>query len=329
MSEKFTVDKIIIASIILLLLGLPLLGFSQYVMRIVILMGIYTILALGLNILVGYTGLVSLGHAGFFAIGAYGTAYLMIQHSVGFVVALIIGTLLSGFMGFVLGLPTIRLSGTYLSIVTLGFAMIVQVVIMNWDSVTNGTLGMSQIPKPNILGYDLNLANHGIYYLMLFLLGLVTLGCYTIIHSKIGRTLRAIKSDELATTMMGIHIDRYKILAFVLSASITGLAGGFYATLSSYIDHNSFGFDLSILILCMVILGGMGTIRGMYLGAALLIIFPEIARPLMSWRFVVYGFVLIIMMHFRPQGVLGWRSRRKYPIPSGIKKPYRIIEVEE
>ena len=309
-------DKALILLIISLLLALPLLGFSQYAMRIVILMGIYTVLALGLNILVGYTGLVSLGHAGFFAIGAYGTAYFMIQHALSFILALIIGTLLAGIMGFVLGLPTLRLSGTYLSIVTLGFAMIVQVVIMNWDSVTNGTLGMSQIPKPSLMGYDLNLANHGIYYLMLFILGLVTIGSYTLINSKIGRTLRAIKSDELATTMMGIHVDRYKVLAFVLSAAITGMAGGFYATLASYIDHNTFSFDVSILILCMVILGGMGTIRGMYLGAALLIFFPEIARPLMSWRFVVYGLVLIIMMHFRPQGLLGWRSRKKYPIPN-------------
>lgn len=300
---------------ILLLFAIPTFGFSQYMIRIIIMIGIYTILALGLNILTGLTGLVSLGHAGFFAIGAYATSILMIKSHISFFLAVIIAMIIAGICGLLIGLPSLRLTGTYLSIVTLGFAEIIKMVIMNWDSMTNGTLGIRNIPKPMVLGEKLTLANNGMYYLMLVLLFLVTFTCITIHNSKIGRALKAIKANELASTMMGIYTARYKILAFVISAVITGLAGGFYATLVSYIDHNSFTFDTSILILSIVILGGMGTIRGMFLGAVILIAFPEAARPLMEWRFVVYGFVLILMMRFRPQGLLGWRFTAPYRIP--------------
>jgi branched-chain amino acid transport system permease protein len=315
--EEFIYQKRLIILIlgILMLLGFPYFGFSQYIIRIVIMIGIYSMLALGLNILTGYTGLVSLGHAGFYAIGAYVTALCMIDMRLNFLFALSLGIVSTGISGLIIGLPSLRLTGTYLSIVTMGFGEIVKMIIMNWDSVTNGTLGIRNIPKPRILGYSLTLANNGLYYMMLFLLLIVTIVCVFIQNSKVGRGLRAIKSDELASSMMGIRTAGYKILAFVLSAMITGLAGGFYATLVSYIDQNSFTFDVSILILSIVILGGMGTIRGMFIGAALLIIFPEAARPLMEWRFVVYGLILIAMMRFRPQGLLGWRSKRPYKIP--------------
>ena len=309
-----------IAGIILLVM-LPAFGYTQYIVRIFIMIGIYTMLALGLNILTGYTGLVSLGHGGFYAIGAYTTAIFMIRFQMNFIPAVIIGMIFTGLCGLLLGLPTLRLTGTYLSIVTLGFGEIVRMVIMNWDSVTNGTLGIRSIPRPMIFGNQLTLANYGMYYMMLALLTVVTLACLTFYHSKTGRALRAIKADELAASMMGIRTARYKILAFVISAMISGLAGGFYATLVSYIDQNSFTFDISILILSIVILGGMGTIRGMFLGAIILIVFPEVARPLMEWRFVVYGLVLILMMRFRPQGVLGWRSTEPYKIPAKKSSP--------
>lgn len=316
--------RILAIFLILLLIAVPFFGFSQYIIRIFIMIGIYTMLALGLNILTGMTGLVSLGHAGFYAIGAYTTAILMVRFGLNFFMAVLIGMIVTGFCGFLLGLPTLRLTGTYLSIVTLGFAEIVRMVIMNWDTVTNGTLGLRNIPKPSMLGYQLTLANNGMYYMMVVLLLLVTLACLAFQSSKLGRALRAIKANELAATMMGIRTAKYKIIAFVLSAVITGLAGGFYATLVSYIDHNSFSFDISILILSIVILGGMGTLRGMFLGSIILIVFPEVARPLMEWRFVVYGLVLILMMRFRPQGVLGWRSKAPYPIPEANKEAKEV-----
>lgn len=314
---------------VILLLSIPGFGFSQYILRIIIMIGVYTTLALGLNILTGMTGLVSLGHAGFYAIGAYTTAILMLRLHMNFLPAVVIAMAVTGICGLILGLPTLRLTGTYLSIVTLGFGEIVKMLIMNMDSVTNGTLGLRNIPKPEFFGFKMTLANSGMYYLMLIILFLVSYICVMIQKSALGRALRAIRADELAASIMGIKTARYKIAAFVLSAVITGLAGGFYATLVSYIDHNSFSFDISILILSIVILGGMGTIRGMYLGAIILIVFPEVARPLMEWRFVVYGIVLIVMMRFRPQGLLGWRTSVPYHIPAAKPVgPYRLRQRE-
>jgi ABC-type branched-chain amino acid transport system, permease component len=308
------------AACALILIGLPFLGLTQYIMRIIIMIGVYSMLALGLNILTGYTGQVSLGNAGFYAIGAYTSALLSLRLGVNFVVAALAGAALAALCGFLLGLPTLRLKGTYLSIVTLGFAEIVKMIAMNWDKVTNGVLGLRNIPRPELFGTKLTLPNNGLYYLMLVMVTLVTIVCVLIIKSKIGRAFMAIKEDELAATMMGIKTTRYKILAFVVSAFITGIAGAYYASLIGYIDPNSFTFDTSTLILSVVILGGMGTLRGMFLGAAVLISFPEVSRALMDYRFVVYGLVLILMMRFRPQGILGWKSQMPYKFPKLAKK---------
>lgn len=303
----------IVCSIILL--GIPLLGLSQYLIRVFIMIGIYSLLGLGLNLLTGYTGQVSLGHAGFFAIGAYTFALLSIHFQMNFILAFIISAALTGLCGLLLGLPTMRLSGSYLTIVTLGFGEIVKMVLLNWSSVTNGPMGIKNIPKPQLFGHELTLANGGMYYTMLVLILLVSLLCVAIINSRTGRAFIAIKDDELAATMMGIRTSRFKILSFVFSAGIAGLAGAFYAPVIGYIDPNTFTFDVSTLIISIVILGGMGTMRGIYLGAAILIAFPEIARFLMDWRFVVYGLVLVVMMRFRPQGLLGWKSQMPYKLP--------------
>lgn len=307
------------AACALLLLGLPFMGFSQYVMRIIIMIGIYSMLALGLNVLTGYTGQVSLGHAGFYAIGAYTASLLSLKLGATFFVAAIGGAALSALCGLLLGLPTLRLKGTYLSIVTLGFGEIIKMVTTNWDPVTNGTLGLKNIPRPEIFGLKLTLANNGMYYLMLFLVTLITIVCILLVRSKTGRAFISIKEDELAATMMGIKTTRYKILAFVISAFITGIAGAFYASMIGFIEPNSFTFDVSTLIISIVILGGMGTVRGMFLGSAILIAFPEVFRFLMDYRFVVYGLILIIMMRFRPQGVLGWKSQMPYKMPKMAK----------
>ena len=314
-------NKITVAAVgALVLLGLPFMGFNQYVMRIIIMIGIYSMLGLGLNVLTGYTGLVSLGHAGFYAIGAYTASLLSLNFGVNFFVAAIGGAVAASICGFLLGLPTLRLKGTYLSIVTLGFGEIVKMVLTNWDVVTNGTLGLKNIPRPSIFGMNLSLKNNGIYYLMLVLVVLITLVCILLIKSKTGRAFMSIKEDELAATMMGIKTTRYKILAFVISAFITGIAGAFYASVIGFIDPNSFTFDTSIIIISIVILGGMGTVRGMFLGAAILIAFPEVFRFLMDYRFVVYGLILILMMRFRPQGVLGWKSQLPYKLTKLVRQ---------
>ncbi len=316
--EKYKLPIGIVSAVVLI--ALPLLGLSQYIMRILIMIGIYSMLGMGLNILTGYTGQVSLGHAGFYAIGAYCSALLSLKFGFNFIIAALLGASLAAICGLLLGLPTLRLKGTYLSIVTLGFGEIVKMVLMNWDKVTNGTLGLKNIPRPSLFGFELTLSNNGIYYMMLALVALVTVSCIVIIRSKIGRAFLSMKEDELAATMMGIKTTRYKVLAFVISAFITGIAGAFYASMISFIDPNSFTFDTSTLIISIVILGGMGTIRGMFLGSAILISFPEVSRFLMDYRFVVYGLILILMMRFRPQGVLGWKSQMPYKFPKLARK---------
>ncbi|ABX41637.1 branched-chain amino acid ABC transporter permease [Lachnoclostridium phytofermentans] len=307
-----------------LLLVFPKIISDRYILTISVKIGIYIMLALGLNILVGYTGLVSLGHAGFVAIGAYTASLLATKLGFGFFLSILVGMVVAALAGLLLGLPTLRLSGTYLSIVTLGFGEIVKTIAMNWDSVTNGTLGVKNIPSPKLFGIKLTIANHGLYYLMLAMLLIVTVFCYLVYKSRTGRAFLAIKTDEMAGTMMGINVTYYKVLAFVLSAVISAVAGALYATLIGYIDPNTFTFDVSTLILSIVILGGMGTIRGMFVGALILISFPEVSRSLMDYRFVVYGLILILMMRFRPQGLLGWRSQIPYRLSKNVKKQLEI-----
>jgi len=303
----------------LVLLGLPFIGLNNFHMLIIIRIGIYIILGLALNLLTGYAGLVSLGHAGFFAIGAYTSSLLVMRLDVPFIIALACGALMAAACGFLLGLPTLRLSGNYLTIVTLGFGEIIRMLIMNWSSVTNGTLGL-RVPSPIIFGMTLNLANNGLYYLTLILMFLTAVSCAMIVNSKTGRAFVAIKQDPVAADMMGIRTTRFKILAFVLSAFFAGVAGAIHAPFVGFIDQNTFTFDISVLIISIVIVGGMGTIRGMFLGAAVLIAFPEVSRFLMDYRFVVYGLLLILMMRFRPQGLLGWKSRMPYKIPKEARK---------
>lgn len=283
--------------------------------RIVVMILLYSMLGMGLNVLTGYTGLVSLGHAGFYGIGAYCVAILTTKLDWSFWPALLAAGVITAFIGFLLGLPTLRLSGSYLSIVTLGFCEIVQMVLKQWEPVTNGNYGIRNIPKPEIFGFQCKLPNGGFYFIILGLVVLTALACMAIVKSKAGRAFLAIKDDELAATMMGIRTSRYKILSFVISAFITGVAGGFYSVVNNgYIEPTNFVFNISVMIVSVVVVGGLGTIRGMFFGAALLQLFPQVFRFLNEWRFVIYGLLLVVMMQFRPQGVLGWQSTLPYKL---------------
>ena len=294
--------KILVALLMAVLIVLPMALNNQYLLTVAVKIGSYVIFALGLNVLTGYTGLVSLGHAGFVAVGAYTSSLLAVKMGMNFFGATILGMVVAGLVGVLLGLPTLRVTGTYLSIITLGFGEIVKMIAMNWTPVTNGTLGVKNIPKPSLFGIDLTISNYGLYYLMLVLLLAATLFCIA------------------AGVMMGINTTAYKILAFVISACICAMGGSLYSTLIGYIDPNTFNFDVSTLILSVVILGGMGTIRGMFVGAALLIAFPDVSRFLMEYRFVLYGVILVVMMRFRPQGILGWRSTLPYRLSPEVQK---------
>ena len=305
---------------IVVIAATPFMVLSLVNVQLYTLIALYAMLGMGLNILIGYTGLVSLGHAGFYAIGAYTCALLMTKLSINFWIAIILAGIFTAFIGFLLGLPSLRLSGSYLSIVTLGFCEIVNMILKQWESVTNGNYGVRGIPKPTIFGHELTMFNGGLLILILVLMTITALASLALRDSNTGRAWRAIKDDELAATMMGINTSRYKIISFVVSAFITGVAGGFYCVTRDYIEPNNFVFNTSILILSVVIVGGLGTIRGMIFGAALLQLFPQWFRFLNEWRFVVYGLLLVLMMLFRPQGALGWRSTQPYHLSSSTRK---------
>ena len=299
-------------------------------MRVAIMIILYAMLGMGLNVLIGYTGQVSLGHAGFYGIGAYTCALAMTKLGWSFWPSLLAAGVVSALIGFLLGLPTLRLSGTYLSIVTLGFCEIVQMILKQWEPVTNGNYGIRNIPKPVFFGMKLDMKNGGLFYLVLAMCVLTGLACLAIRNSRAGRAFMAIKEDELAATMMGIRTSRYKILAFVISAFITGLGGGLYCVVANgFIEPGGFVFNTSILILSVVIVGGLGTIRGMVFGSALLWLFPQVFRFLNEWRFVIYGVLLVVMMQFRPQGALGWQSTLPYRMDRQTRALMRAQGLEE
>ncbi len=295
---------------------LPQLGFSTYIIRLMCNILIYTSVGMALNLLVGYTGLVSLGNVAFFCIGAYTSAILTANCGWNFFATLPIVALTASLGGVMVGLPTLRLSGPFLSITALGFAEVIRLIAMNFMSLTNGPLGIRSIPRPNLFGLELNLFNKGFYYALLVLVLLITLFIYLLTNSKYGRALRAIKNDEIAAGLMGIRTGSYKVMAFVICSALSGIVGAFYASMIQYIEPNSFTQDNSILTLSVVVVGGMGTLRGPYLGAIILVLLPELLRGAEGLRFVIYGLALVLMMRFRPQGILGWKSPLPYKLPS-------------
>ena len=313
--------KIVIPVAYILLICVPFLGLGQYVMRVLCLIGIYSILTMSLNLIAGYMGQTSMGHAALYCLGGYFSALLGSKLGWPFWITIFFGIAGGSLGGLVLGLSTMRLSGSYLAVITLAFAEVIEMIVLNWNGVTNGPLGVRNIPRPNFFGVELTTANGGFYWLMLVLVTITILVSICVVNSKFGRAVRAIKEDELAAKLMGVNTASYKVQTIVLSGAMAGMAGAFYASMNRYIDANSFNFDISMTILCIVIFGGLGSIPGMIVGSILLISFPEALRSLSEYRFVVYGLLLIFMMRFRPQGLLGGLSKKPYKMPKGVERP--------
>lgn len=279
-------------------------GNSPYVVGIGVMCGIYVILSLGLNLITGYMGIVSIGHAAFFGIGAYTAALLALNLHWNFIFTFIAAAFASALFGLLLGLPTLRLSGKYLPIVTLSFCEIARIVETNERWLTRGPLGLPGIPGFSLFGFQIKSPTQ-CYYLVLVFCGLAVYVVHSIMNSRTGRVITAIKNDEIAAESMGIELSRYKLLIFSFSSIFAGLAGAFYAHYVGFIDPSSFSADQSIQILSMIILGGMGNIYGSILGALSLTALPELLRPLLSMRQVLYGALLVVMVLIRPQGILG------------------------
>jgi branched-chain amino acid transport system permease protein len=293
---------------------------NPYHFQILMLIGINVVLAVSLNLVNGFTGQFSIGHAGFMAVGAYGSAVFTLRIGKGLaaslgslpdpvangaalLVALVLGGLLSAAAGWLVGLPSLRLRGDYLAIVTLGFGEIIRVMILNVDAV-GGARGLPGIPQWSTF-----------FWVFLAVVVVIALS-HNLAASTHGRALFAIRDDEVAAESLGVDTTRYKVLAFVISAFFAGVAGGLFAHFLSYLNPATFQFTKSIEIIAMVVLGGMGSVSGSVLAAIILTLLPEALRTAGALRMVIYSLMLIVLMIARPQGLLGNRElfvRRRKP----------------
>jgi branched-chain amino acid transport system permease protein len=285
------------------LLCLPLFINSFYATRMMTTLGIYLIVAMGLNLLLGYTGLVSLGHAGLYGIAAYATGLLMKTVGMGFWPALVITLFIGMLVGLFIGIITLKLNHAYLAITTLGLSLMIQTVLLNWRSLTGGFEGLLRIPKPEIFGYVLK--DQSVLLGMVILLDiLVFLILRNLLRSKFGRSLKAVRDDPIAASMMGINVVNIRLMAFTISSVLAALAGSFYAGIYGGLFPDYFSMDLSILFLCMVVLGGMGTLAGPIVGAILISGGLELLKPLGVGQMLVYGILVVTVCMFKPGGVV-------------------------
>jgi branched-chain amino acid transport system permease protein len=276
---------------------------TAYILHLAVLAGIYVILTVSLNLIVGYAGQVSLGHAAFFGIGAYASALVALNWHFPFPLAALSAMLVAGGCGMALGLPTLRLKEDYLAIVTLGFGVIIDMVFLNLE-ITGGPDGLPGIPSPTFFG--LKFGSAGRYLIIVVVaVALVLLVTWRLVDSYHGRALRAIRDHEVTAQVMGINTPAYKVVIFTLAAALAGLAGSLYAHYITFINPESFGLHTSILILAMVVLGGMGSIPGSVVGAVILTALPELLREFQSYQDLLYGALLVGLLILRPEGLLG------------------------
>jgi branched-chain amino acid transport system permease protein len=278
-------------------------GYGLYLLTLT---AIFAIVALGLNLLTGYAGQISLCHAALFGVGAYATALLTSKAGWPYLVALPAGALLTTAIGAVVAVPALRLKNLYLAIATLGFGVVLQKTIFEWRSLTGGGGGLSLTP-PTIAGRELGAT--GLYYLALAFLVLGLWGAWNLSRGRTGRALRLIKESEIAAASLGIHIARYKVTAFAASAFYAAIAGGLFAYLVRYINPESFNVGLSIGFLSMIVIGGLGTIGGSIVGAMFYVVVPELLRGIKDAPGLVFGVVLVVVMVFMPQGLWGMARR--------------------
>lgn len=283
----------------------------EYLAHIIIIAGIYTILSLSLNLIVGYTGLAALGHIAFAAAGAYTSSLLALNLGISPWIGLLIGAVFASILGAIVSYPSLRLKGDYLAIATFGLGVIVYSIAKNWVSLTRGPMGLSGIPTFSFFGLEFN--NVRIYLLLVLIcLSITYLAIRNITKSPFGRILTGIREDEIATEAMGKNIVKHKLIVFMVGAFFAGIAGSLYAHYITFIDPSSFTAMESITVLLMVVFGGMASLPGSVVGAAVLVIFPELLRFLgmptsvaAPLRQMIYGLLLVVLMILRPQGLIG------------------------
>lgn len=283
----------------------------NYLWHILTLINIYMILGMSLNLAVGYTGLLSICHAAFYGIGAYAATLLMLNAGWGFFPALLTAVLITTACSLVIAIPSLRLRGDYFVLATLGFQIIVFSILYNWIDLTRGPYGIPGIPLPQVLGREVDSVGTYFLFSLFFALtcGLLLAGLK---QSPFGRVLRAIREDDMAAAALGKPVSHLKVTAFALSAAFAAVSGALFACYMRYIDPTSFTIAESVFILSIVIIGGAGSLVGPVLGAALMIVLPELLRFLQipdsiaaNMRQIIYGVLIILLMRYRPQGIAG------------------------
>jgi branched-chain amino acid transport system permease protein len=285
-------------------IALPLVADAPYLLQTLTNAWLYAMLALSLTLVAGTVGQISLGHAGLLAIGGYASALLAIDLHLPVGFSVLLAGLVTAALGTLLIYPAFRLRGHYVSIATLGIGEIVALVILNWESLTRGPIGLSGIPPLALPGLPLD-STEAAYWSAFAVLAALALLQSRLLGSHLGRTLRAVREDDVAARSYGISPDRYKGLAFAVGGFAAGISGAITAHLYSYINHETFTSQISVLALTMVILGGLGNLVGAVIGAVVLIGLPELFRVTAEYRVLIYGVTLLLLIRFRPQGLLG------------------------
>lgn len=294
--------------LVLLLLVLPFLFSNQYLVQIINMIGIYALLGTGVNILTGYTGQLSLGQAAFYGIGAYTTGLLSIHFKLPFLVILPLAVIITAIFGIILAIPALKVKGSYLALVTIGFGEIVRMVLVNWVSFTKGPAGIVGIAPPRFFGYAIDTLHKNYYLILVFVAaGIIYQKC--LMSSRTGRAFMAIREDDKAAELTGINITNFKIKAFVISAVYSAVAGVLYATMIRYISPDTFTTNDSNIILWTAIMGGMGTTAGPVIGAVVMTILPEALRFLGDWRMVIYGIMLLVVIIKYPGGLMPYLKK--------------------
>ncbi len=295
--------KILLSLFLLFLFLLPQIMRDIYFIHVLNMVGIFSLLAIGLNLVLGYCGQFSVGQAGFYAIGAYTSALLSTQLNVSFWLAMPIAGILAGLAGLLIG-PVLRLKGIFLGMSTLAFGEIVRMIVNNWISLTKGPNGIMNIPSPRIGSFAFS-TEHRYYYIILLMVILNFIVAQRMVDSRFGRAMKAIRDNQDAAEISGIWVTRYKVLTWVVAAFFAGIGGSLFAHLTGYISPEVFTFWTSVNVIFMLIIGGMGTLAGSILGAFALVILPEIFRFFEKYRMIVYSLSILLILLFARSGIYG------------------------
>jgi len=289
------------ALIILLILPLFLGKYSVFLLS---LLAIYALVSLGLNLLMGYTGQIACGHAGFLAIGAYVTAIVTANLEwLPCPITLLLAGTISGLIGFLLGIPILRLKGFYIAMATLAFGVVISEIILQWSSLTGGDNGFS-VPTAKIGGFEFD-SDFKLFYLIIPVTIIMTLLAKNLVRGYIGRAFIALRESEIAAQTIGVDLAKYKTIAFAISAFYTGVAGGLFAYLITFLSPDAFTIELSIDFIAMIVIGGMGSILGSIIGAVILTGIQQVFAGLLDLQVLIFGLSLIIFMIFMPRGIVG------------------------